>query len=241
MGKRSTAIAVLALAWLAAQPAADARAIALEPDRWCYGPHQQIDLTGYGYTPDGGVRLSLGGVPLGLGYADYDGVFSAVVRTPALSFGIAWLRFTATDQTYRLNRAGATVRVVRPRVALTPRTGAPARRQRVRARGFFDGRVLYAHVRRDGRARRTVRLGRLRGACRRLDVRRRLVGPRAPAGRYAIHFDTSPRDAGARRPRVSYGVRIGPPAQSSTAGNRSRRWSASAARTASRSGGEAIR
>lgn len=84
------------------------------------------------------------------------------------------------------------------------RAGAPLR---IRARGFFDGRVLYAHVRRGERV-RNVRIGRLRGACRRLSVTRRLFGADARPGTYRVHFDTVRRYAPAPGRRVTYSMRV---------------------------------
>ncbi len=77
-------------------------------------------------------------------------------------------------------------------VGFTLRPGPPNRRLRVRARGFTTGKTLYAHVRK-GRYRRNIKLGRLRGACRTLSVRKRFFGRRPPTGRYLVQFDTRRR------------------------------------------------
>jgi len=171
---------------------AHAQSLALDADRGCYGPGQRISLTGYGFTPDGDVALSAGGQQLGIGIADYDGIFAASLRAPALPFFEAELRFTATDQTYLLNRASTVVRLTSLGVRVTPATGDPARPRRIRARGFFGGRTLYAHVRRGDRV-RNLRIGPLRGACRRADATRRLFPPSTDPGAYKLHFDTSRR------------------------------------------------
>lgn len=206
---RRTAVSALLLACLIAPAAASAQNVALETDRDCYGPHQPIELTGYGFTPDGDVALSIDGQQLGLGIADYDGVFMASLRAPALPFAEFYLRFTATDQTYLLNRASAVARMTSLGVRLTPATGDPAVPRRIRARGFFGGRILYAHVRRGDRV-RNLRVGRLRGACRRVDATRRLFPPGVDPGAYTLHFDTSRRfEPGAGgAARITYAVSI---------------------------------
>lgn len=199
---------ITALAAACVPPAtATAQSTMLSSDRSCYGPNQVISLTGYGFTPDGDVALSADGQQLGMGIADYDGLFSASLRAPALPFAYLPLRFTATDQTYLLNRASATVRLTSLGVRVTPATGIPSRPRRIRARGFFDGRTLYAHIRHAGRT-RNVEIGTLRGPCRRLDVTRRLFRPGVRAGAYTLHFDTSRRYFPAAGSRVTYAVTI---------------------------------
>lgn len=206
---RRAALFATLLALGAAPTAAQAQNLGLDADRACYAPHQPISLSGWGFTPDGDVALSAGGQQLGIGMADYDGLFSASLRAPALPFPEAELRFVATDQTYLLNRASAVVRLTSLGVRVTPTTGDPARPRRIRARGFFGGRTLYAHVRRDSRV-RNMRVGRLSGACRRLNTVRRLFPAGVDPGAYSLSFDTSRRFlAGAGgTARITYAVKI---------------------------------
>jgi len=149
---RSAALPVVLVALAVAPATALAQSVTLSPDRPCYGARQTISLTGSGFTPDGDVALSVEGQQIGTGVADYDGIFAATMRAPAIPLSLLALRFTATDQTYRLKRASATVRLAALDVVVTPRTGDPARVRRIRARGFFDGDALYAHIRRGGRS-----------------------------------------------------------------------------------------
>lgn len=202
----SAALSAVLLATLAGSAAASAQSLGLEPDRACYAPHQVISLTGYGFTPDGDVALSVAGQQLGVGVADYDGIFSASMRAPVLPFPELSLRFTATDQTYLLNRASTWVRLTSIGVRVTPRSGDPTRPRRIRARGFFGGRTLYAHVERGGRV-RNLRVGRLRGACHRLSVTRRLFPARVDPGAYTLHFDAN-RHLGGGGARITYAVRV---------------------------------
>ena len=217
MWTRTAALAVSLLALTLAPATASAQSVTLSSERSCYGARQVISLTGEGFTPDGDVALSLEGQQIGIGIADYDGVFGAVMRAPAIPLPMLALRFTATDQTYRLNRATAVVRLVSLGVAVRPRTGDPSRTRRIRARGFFGGRALYAHIRRGART-RTVRLGALSGPCRSLDVRRRLFPPGLGTGKYSLRFDTSP-DSRARAGRnVTYAVTIARAGRAGAAG-----------------------
>jgi hypothetical protein len=201
------AVSLVCLLALALPAGASGQSVMLDSDRGCYGANQVISLTGYGFTPDGEVALSADGQQLGVGYADYDGVFTATVRAPTLPFSWLPLRFTATDQTYLLNRASTAVRLTSLGVQVTPTTGVPSQPRRIRARGFFNGRTLYAHIRHAGRT-RNVRVGTLSGPCRRLNVVRRLFRPGVGAGAYTLHFDTSRRYFAGSGSRVTYAVTI---------------------------------
>lgn len=202
----SAALAMLAA--LAATPTiASAQYVTLTADRPCYGANQIISLTGYGFTPDQDVALSVEGQQIGIGLADYDGLFTATMRAPAIPLPVLPLRFTATDMTYRLNRASTTVRLASLGVAVTPRTGDPSRVRRIRARGFFGGDVLYAHISRRNH-RRDVRLGALSGACRSLDVKRRLFPPGVDTGAYRLRFDTNLHSVPRTGRSVTYSVTI---------------------------------
>lgn len=204
---RRNAMQALLAACLIAPASANAQYVEIESDRACYAPGQVVSLTGYGFTPDGDVALSAGGLPLGFGIADYDGMFRATIRAPRLPFFQVELRFTATDQTYRLNRASTTVQLTSHGVRVTPTTGDPSHPRRIRARGFFGGRNLYAHIRRGDRV-RSVRVGRLTGACRRIDVTRRLFPAGVDPGSYKLDFDTNRRFLGEAASQISYAVRI---------------------------------
>lgn len=216
MWTRSAALSVVLVALAMAPATALAQNVTLSPDRSCYGARQMISLTGHGFTPDGDVALSVEGQQIGIGIADYDGIFSATMRAPAIPLSVLTLRFTATDQTYLLNRATAPVRLASLGVAVTPRTGDPSRTRRIRARGFFGGETLYAHVRRGGRT-RNVHLGALQGPCRSLDVRRRLFPAGIDTGKYTLRFDTSRQNVPQAGRSVTYSVTISSAGHGNTA------------------------
>lgn len=219
MRTRSAALAVVLAAFAAAPGAADAQSVTLAADRACYGPGQLISLAGDGFTPDGDVVLSVDGQQVGIGIADYGGLFSTSLRAPSIP--VAALTFTATDRAQLAKRASASVRLTSLGVAVTPRTGDPTRPRRIRARGFFDGGVLYAHVRRRGRT-RTMRLGILTDPCGTLDVRRRLFPPGVDAGRYTLRFDTSAGGFPRGGRSVVYAVTISSTGRGAATGSRER-------------------
>ncbi len=99
--------------------------------------------------------------------------------------------YTASDQTNPAIFAGTQpIRFSRTLIA-GRKAGDNGLIQRVRTRGFTTGgRIMYAHVRRSGRNIKTLRIGRLKGACRTLAVRKRFFNRGARPGRYQIYFDT---------------------------------------------------
>ena len=73
--------------------------------------------------------------------------------------------------------------------AIVVPTGAPGRILRINARGFTTGKTLWAHITR-GKSKRTIKLGRLKGACGSLKTRKRLLPQNAALGVHTLQFDT---------------------------------------------------
>lgn len=208
-------LALLALA--AAAPPAAAHAATLDADFPCYVHGESIVLAGAGFTPGGRVALSVAGQQLGGVLADSFGEFNVRVRMPRLSTRLR-LRFVAADRADRALIAGALVRIVSPDVVVAPAGGKPDRPRRIRAWGFIGAGALYAHVKRRGAERaRNIYLGRPRGACGTLRVKRRLFRRHPPSGRYAIKFDTAPRYLRHAGPSVLYSLTIFERARHATA------------------------
>ena len=190
---------------------AEAQAAGLTVNKPCFGGNDTLLLTGTGFAANGQVAVSVtgGGLSRYLGdrRANAAGVFQYTSTVPFLTFTARRTEtFTAIDRANPVNRAAAPVLLSRVRVRVAPRRGRPGRRQRIRATGFTTGRTLYAHVRRGGRG-RNVRIGRLRGACKSLNVRRRLFR-RARPGTYRVQFDVARRYRRMRRQRVVFGVTV---------------------------------
>ena len=71
---------------------------------------------------------------------------------------------------------------------------------------FHDlAKVLWAHVRR-GKNKRNVKIGKLKGACKTLDVKRKLFPADAKDGLYTVHFDTKRKYSKKTSPQVSFQV-----------------------------------
>lgn len=235
--------AAVASALMALLAASGAQAATLDADRACYAPGDDVRLTGAGFTPGGEVALSVEGRQLGVGTADAGGGFVADLVAPEIAGRERRDNFVATDQTDLGILAELPVRLTALGVRLTPEQAPPGRKRRIRARGFTHGRALWAHVRR-GRFARDVRIGRLRGPCGRIDVRRGILPAGAEVGLYRIQFDARRRYSPSTIPSVDYLVTVFRRfrlAQSSSSGCRAARCSAIAARTARRSSLDAIR
>lgn len=188
--RSAVALAVLAtLGTGAGSASAEVLAPQLSASYPCYGSGESLLLTGSGFTPREVVALSVGGQQLGTVGTDPDGGFTARVEAPTGLFGTILLPFSATDRAEL--RADTTVRIVTTDVIVTPAVGSPGRLRRIQALGFFEGRAVYAHVKRRGARRaRNIRLGVPSGACGRLDTRRRLFPSNVRPGTYRLQFDT---------------------------------------------------
>jgi hypothetical protein len=195
-------LAVLALAAPAAAPAAS-----LSVDKPCYGPGEQVEFSGGGYTASGPVALSVGGRQLGIADANSVGEFAASIPAPATKGRQRTDIFTATDQTNLSLTANMLVHLTSLNVKVTPKDGDPSKAKRIVARGFTTGKVLYAHLRR-GNSKRNVEVGRLRGACRTLDVKRKLFAADAQTGVYKVQFDAKRRYSAKTAPQVAFLVTV---------------------------------
>jgi hypothetical protein len=195
-------LAALALAVPAAAPAAT-----LSVDKPCYGAGERVQFSGGGYTPDGSVALSVSGQQLGLGSANSVGEFAASLGAPEIDGRQRTDVFTATDQANLSLTASVPVLLTSLSVKVIPKNGDPSGLKRIVARGFTTGTTLYAHVRR-GKSRRNVRIGRLRGACKTLDVRRRLFSRDAKPGVYQVQFDAKRKYSATTAPQVGFLVTV---------------------------------
>lgn len=125
--------------------------------------------------------------------ADPSGQLFPQLILPELVRGQKRLTYVATDQTNGSLSAQVTLLVTATDVGLRPTGGAPNRLLRIKARGFFEGKTLYAHIvragRRPGRA-RNLRIGRVRGKCKQVEARKRLFYKGTDPGKYRVQFDT---------------------------------------------------
>ena len=192
---------------LAFPAAAQAAALSVIPVKPCYRSSETIGMFGSGYTPDSGVSITSDGRSIGSTTADSAGNFAGRLQVAAPTERVK--TYTATDQSNPSNFASAPLRISPLDVEITPRTGAPGRVLRIAARGFTTGARLYAHVVR-GRRRVNLRIGLLRGPCRKLSVRKRLFPARTAPGTYLVQFDTRPGYSRATPVKVRFRVAVYP-------------------------------
>lgn len=205
MKSRTAVLPTLAALVLAAPGAAPAATLSV--DKPCYGAGERVQFSGTGYTPNGSVALSVSGQQLGLSSANPVGEFAASLGAPAIDGKQHTDIFTATDQTNLSLTASVPVLLTTLSVKVTPKNGDPSNPKRIVARGFTTGTTLYAHVRR-GKSRRNVRIGRLKGACKTLDVKRRLFSPDAKPGVYRVQFDAKRRYSANATPQFGFLVTV---------------------------------
>lgn len=191
---------------LTAPAAANAAALGAAPLKPCYQAGENVTLAGSGYTPNQGVSLASDGQPLGSDIADPAGNFAGTLRVGVAS-GEKVKTYTATDQSNPANTASVQLRISALTVNLRPKRGRPERRFRIGARGFTNARTLYAHVVRKG-FKRTVRVGRLKGPCRKIKARKRLFPKSIANGTYRVQFDGKRRYRRSTKQKVVRGFTV---------------------------------
>ena len=202
--------AILASLTVAAPAFGQGATLTADPEQACYREEDRIFLIGSGFTPNTGLDFSRDGQPLEPVepiLADAAGDLRVGLKLSGMLSEQRRFSYMVTDSLNPLNEAGVELLVTATEVMLTPQRGAPNRRLKIAARGFFGGRTLYAHILRDRSRRvRTLRVGRVRGACRTVTARRRLFPAGTPPGRYSIQFDTSRRYRDRRAVQFEYNL-----------------------------------
>jgi hypothetical protein len=184
---RSMAVAAGLLA-LAIPASASAASLTVTPQKRCYSSGESVNLLGGDFSPLGRASVTRDGTPLGSLQTDANGAFNGIL-TLAQTRGRQTKTYTATDEAVSTLSASAQITVSAVRVDLSPPNGAPGRRMSIKASGFTTGKTLWAHVTK-GKSKRTLKIGRLSGACGGLKARRRLLPRNAALGLHTIQFDT---------------------------------------------------
>jgi hypothetical protein len=206
----------IAIAMLAVPSAAAAEAtLGVDPSAPCYRERQSVFLTGAGFTPNGAVDFTRNGTPLvdpdGPIVADASGLVSPRLILPGLVSGQQRLTYIATDKTNKALTTQVSLLVTATDVTLSPSGGPPDRLLTIRARGFFGGRMLYAHVvrtgKRPGRA-RNMRIAAIAGSCKKATAHKRLFFRNTAPGHYRVQFDTFRRYDAKRKVKTRFSVTV---------------------------------
>jgi hypothetical protein len=205
--RRRAAVAALAtVLTLAATASAQAATLTVAGTKSCYRLGDSLVVSGTGFTPGGPVSFTLDNQDLGSLTADAAGNITAPLTIGTLR-GIRTRTLIATDATNPANVAQAQFLGSALSVTVRPRSGTAGRLLRLKAAGFTTGKRLYAHVLRK-RYRRNVFVGRLKGDCRTLSVRRRVLPAGLAAGVYTVQFDTKRRYSKKTEVRVRFSVTV---------------------------------
>ena len=228
MKLRLTALAIVATG-LAVPATASAAELHVEPQQPCYGSGQSVNLLGTGFTPGitDGVVITRDGESIGSLSTDANGAFNGSLRLGQRN-GRRTSTYTATDTSTPTLSALAQITVSETDVGLRPKSGAPGRRVRIKAVGFTanGGKRLWAHVTRNNRTRH-LRIGKLKGACKSLTKKRRLLPRGAPVGVYVVQFDAFRKYRERRAQSVGFTItvrRVVRPAAAASASGWSRLW-----------------
>jgi hypothetical protein len=207
---RVALIAALLLA-VAATPAA---AATVEDLKTCYvsagetdAERETIAVRGEGFTQESVVEVLFDGVAMGSALTGSIGEFELRLPAPFQRVGQRPLTVTVRDAAQEVVK---TTRVTNLAMSVKPRNATPAKRVRMRGRGFTLGLPVFAHYLYGGELQRTVRLARRStGPCGTFDLRRRLLPiENARAGRWVMQVDQrrayspEPNPVWVRRPVV---------------------------------------
>jgi hypothetical protein len=212
MRRRVALVALAAALALVAAASAQAATLTVAGTKSCYRAGDALILTGSGFTPGGPVNFVLEGKDLGNLTADAAGNVSAPLNIGALK-GVSMRTLIATDATNPANVGSAQFLGSALAVKVRPRNGGAGRKLRINAAGFTTGKRLYAHVLRK-RFRRNIFVGRLKGPCRTLKVRRRILSADLAFGAYRVQFDTKRKYSRKTKVFVSFNVSVTPTASS---------------------------
>lgn len=228
MKLRLTALAIVATG-LAVPATASAAELKVEPQQPCYGSGQSVNLLGTGFTPNlnAGIAVTRDSEPIGSLSTDALGAFNGSLRLGQRN-GRRTSTYTATDTSNPTLSALTQITVSEADVGLRPKSGAPGRRVRIKAVGFTanGGKRLWAHVTRNNRTRH-MRIGTLKGACKSLTKKRRLLPRGAPVGVYIVQFDAYKKYRARRAQSVGFTItvrRVVRPAAAASAAGWSRLW-----------------
>jgi hypothetical protein len=188
-------VAAVATATVALAGPAQAATLSVDPAQRCYLEGSRVLLPGSGYTPNQPVEFTRDGNPLGTIMADASGSLLGDLMLPGFPSGQQELTYRGTDTANPANFAEVTLLVTSLNVGVSPKNGAAARRLTIKARGFFGGKTLWAHITREGggaraTAARNLRVGRLKGACKKVSAKKRFFSASTRPGLYRIQFDT---------------------------------------------------
>lgn len=198
-----------ALALAAAAPA-QAATVTLVGSKSCYRAGDTLTVNGAGFTPNGQASVTLEGRNLGTVPTDAAGNFSTPLTVGTLS-GVRNRTLVATDALNPANVGQAQFLGSALNVSVKPKNGAAGRKLRVNAAGFTTGKRLYAHILRK-RYRRNVFIGKLKGPCRTLKLKRRVLPGGTPTGVYTVQFDTKRRYSKKTKVWVKFTVTVFPTA-----------------------------
>ena len=212
--KKPSAIGLAIVTMILAAPngAAAQTTLSVDPVAPCYAEQDSVYLRGTGFTQNGEVVFSRDNERIGDPImADPGGQLEPSLILPGLSHGQQQLTYVATDSTNPALTARVTMLVTATDVGLRPAGGPPHRLLTITARGFFDGPRLYSHVvrlgKRGARA-RSIRIGALKGPCRRVQAHRRLFSRDTPPGRYRVQFDVFRRYRSRRKQETDFVVTV---------------------------------
>jgi hypothetical protein len=154
---------------------------------------QTVRLAAGGFTPNALVDVAVDGAPVagvaGTQVAGPDGRLQGSIPAPYRRRGQRRFTVTLTEQGTPANTVTARSRITALAVGVRPRQTVPTDQVRFSGRGFTGRGRVYAHYVFRGRVRKTVSMGRPKGACGVFSARRRQIPVRPRRGVWLVQFD----------------------------------------------------
>jgi hypothetical protein len=197
---------------LAGSSMAQAATLVADPALSCYPEGSQVLLLGEAFTPNAPVNFTRDGTALPADppiVADAAGQLTATLTLPGLLKGQRTLDYVAADTVNTANTGALSLLVTATDISLKPKEGKPQRLLTIGGRGFFGGgKTLWAHVKRGRGRARNVKIGRIKGPCKKVKAKKRLFPAGAASGQYRVQFDAFRRYKNKRAFKSTFNVTI---------------------------------
>ena len=181
-------------------PAGAVAAVTAAPLKSCYvsvapGRTEPIDVVASGFAAGAEVDVRIDGRPAAATRSSADGRVAIRVPAPHRSRGERAFSLALADRDRPEAAVELRSRVTALVARLRPAGAEPRAVVTWAGRGFTGAGPVFAHYVRDGRSRRTQRLGAPRGACGSFRARRRQFPFSPPRGKWTIQIDQQRRYA----------------------------------------------
>jgi hypothetical protein len=202
-----TALTVATAGMALSAATAQAARLSVDPPRACHLSGQTANVFGSGFTPNGEVKVSIGGAPDSTS-ADAAGNITLPLRFLPVK-GIKVAQVAATDVTNTTLTASLQLRITRLHVDVNPSTAPAGKSRRIKGYGLRPGKV-YMHVRGPHGYRADTRIAKAKKPCGTFKIHRTIVPAGVRPGAYKVRFDAKKKYSKKTKPQTGGTLTIKP-------------------------------